>query len=91
MRATARGELRAAVYEARIADDPDALGRVAVTARGLTGDTQRLGPFAGAQPIASGSGAGITLRLPTRGDRAWVALDEDGNPACIVAWEPAAI
>jgi hypothetical protein len=85
LRGNARAARRPAVYEARIASTADTRGRVFVTCRALTGDTQRLGPF-----LAPPYTIGATTYTPGPKDRAWLALDEGGDPACLVRWEKAA-
>jgi hypothetical protein len=86
IRHEARRHAAPAIREGRIASTPDARGRVYVTVRSLTGDTQRLGPCPGASPILD-PGPPLAAIEPARGDRCWIALDED-TMAVVLAWEP---
>jgi hypothetical protein len=67
-------------YEARIAAVTPT--GVMVTIAGLTGTRERQGPLPYA-PIVRDNDGTLELVVPARGDRCWVLLDEDGQPACV--------
>lgn len=85
MRGEARGAVGPAVRECRVSKVlPD---RLEVAVRSLMGDAKTVSARGHAPRAASDGAGGVGLIEPTRGDRAWVAADEDGAYV-VVAWEP---
>lgn len=83
----ARGAVTPAVREARVSKVVGA--RLEVAVRSLMGDTKTLPAYGHADRVRQPPGGGVELVQPTRGDRVWVAEDED-HLLVVVAWEPSA-
>jgi hypothetical protein len=84
IREIVRKMIRPPAYEARVASEPDSLGRVYVTSRPLTGTGHRLGPF---QAGHLHRHDGENLIQVSVGDRVWLTVDESGSPSHLSGWE----